>query len=67
MKKFIALALALVLCMSLFAACGSKEEAGAKIAAQKGTTSFMYADMIKNVTVVKMKLFEKYDDFNIFN
>ena len=46
MKKFIALALVLVLCLSL-AACGSKE-AGAKIAAQKGTTSFMYADKLAN-------------------
>ena len=48
MKKFIALTLALVLCLSLFAACGGSDEAGAKIAAQKGTTSFMYADKLAN-------------------
>ena len=46
MKKIIALALILVLCLSL-AACGSKET-GAKIAAQKGTTSFMYAEKLAN-------------------
>ncbi len=46
MKKIIALALALVLCLSLVA-CGAKD-AGAKIAAQKGTTSFMYAEKLAN-------------------
>ena len=56
MKKFIALALVLVLCLSL-AACGAKKEAGTKLAVQKGTTSFMYADMIKNVTVVPYDTF----------
>ena len=50
MKKLIALALALVLCVTLVA-CGEKAETGAKIAAQKGTTSFMYADALKNTTV----------------
>ena len=48
MKKIIALALALVLCVAL-AACGAKtEDTGAKIAAQKGTTSFMYAEKLAN-------------------
>ena len=47
MKKIIALALVLVLCLSL-AACGAKEATGAKIAAQKGTTSFMYAEKLAN-------------------
>ena len=56
MKKIIALALALVLCLSL-AACGAKKETGTKLAVQKGTTSFMYADMIKNVTVVPYDTF----------
>ena len=56
MKKFIALVLALVLCLSL-AACGAKKETGTKLAVQKGTTSFMYADMIKNVTVVPYDTF----------
>ena len=49
MKKLVALMLALILCLSL-AACGAKEETGAKIAVQKGTTSFMYADALKNTT-----------------
>ena len=56
MKKIIALALALVLCLSMVA-CGSKEEAGAKIAAQKGTTSFMYADVLSNVKTVSYDTF----------
>ena len=56
MKKIIALALVLVLCLSL-AACGAKKETGTKLAVQKGTTSFMYADMIKNVTVVPYDTF----------
>ena len=56
MKKIIALTLALVLCLSAFAACG-KKEAGAKIAAQKGTTSLMYAQALNNVGV------KSYDTF----
>ena len=56
MKKIIALTLVLVLCLSL-AACGAKKETGTKLAVQKGTTSFMYADMIKNVTVVPYDTF----------
>ena len=56
MKKIIALALALVLCVALVA-CGAKEETGAKIAAQKGTTSFMYADALKNTTVTTYDTF----------
>jgi len=55
MKKFIALALILVLCLSL-AACGADKNQ-TKIAVQKGTTSFMYADMIKNVNVVPYDTF----------
>ena len=56
MKKIIALTLALVMCLTLFAACG-KKEAGAKIAAQKGTTSFMYGEALKNVEM------KSYDTF----
>jgi len=56
MKKFIALTLALILCLSL-AACGAKEETGAKIAVQKGTTSFMYADALKNTTTTTYDTF----------
>ena len=56
MKKIIALALALVLCLSLVA-CGAKEATGAKIAAQKGTTSFMYANNLKNTTTTTYDTF----------
>ena len=56
MKKIIAFALILVLCLSL-AACGAKEEAGAKIAAQKGTTSFMYASVLANTKTVSYDTF----------
>ena len=56
MKKIIALALILVLCLSL-AACGAKKESGAKIAAQKGTTSFMYAEALANVQTTSYDTF----------
>lgn len=56
MKKLVALMLALILCLSL-AACGAKEETGAKIAVQKGTTSFMYADALKNTTTTTYDTF----------
>ena len=56
MKKIIALTLALVLCLSL-AACGGAKEAGAKIAAQKGTTSFMYAEKLANTKTTSYDTF----------
>ena len=56
MKKIIALALALVMALSLVA-CGAKEETGAKIAAQKGTTSFMYAEVLANTTTTSYDTF----------
>ena len=56
MKKIIALVLALVLCLSM-AACGASKKDQTKIAVQKGTTSFMYADLIKNVTIVPYDTF----------
>lgn len=56
MKKIIALALALVLCLSLVA-CGSKDATGAKIAAQKGTTSFMYAEKLANTKTTSYDTF----------
>lgn len=56
MKKLVALMLALILCLSL-AACGAKEETGAKIAVQKGTTSFMYADALKNTATTTYDTF----------
>ncbi len=55
MKKLIALALALVLCLSL-AACGAKEN-NTKVAVQKGTTSFMYAEVLKGVETVSYDTF----------
>ena len=57
MKKIIALTLAMILCLSMFAACGGQKDAGAKIAAQKGTTSLMYAQALNNVTI------KSYDTF----
>ena len=56
MKKIIALALAMILCLSMFAACG-KKDAGATIAAQKGTTSLMYAQALNNIDL------KSYDTF----
>ena len=57
MKKIIALVLAMILCLSMFAACGGQKDAGAKIAAQKGTTSLMYAQALNSVTI------KSYDTF----
>jgi len=55
MKKIIAFVLVLVLALSMVA-CGNKE-GGAKIAAQKGTTSLMYAQALNNVGI------KSYDTF----
>jgi len=55
MKKIIAIALALVLCLSL-AACGAEGNYN-KIAVQKGTTSFMYAQVLKNAETVSYDTF----------
>ena len=55
MKKWIALILTLVLCLSM-AACGA-EETYTKVAAQKGTTSFMYAEVLKGVETVSYDTF----------
>ncbi len=60
MKKFskvLAAVAAVVMMLSVFAGCGATKESGAKIAAQKGTTSLMYADVLNNVTV------NSYDTF----
>lgn len=56
MKKIITLILALVLCLSLVA-CGSAKGDFTKIAVQKGTTSFMYADVLKNTETVSYDTF----------
>ena len=55
MKKLIAIAVVLVMCLSL-AACGSKES-GAKIVAQKGTTSLMYAEKLANTKTASYDTF----------
>ena len=47
----------MMLVVTCLAGCGANNEGGAKLAVQKGTTSFMYADMIKNVTVVPYDTF----------
>ena len=56
MKKFIALALVLCLSLTLFAACSNKES-GAKVVAQKGTTSLMYAQALNNIKTVSYDTF----------
>ena len=56
MKKFIALLLALVMCMAMFA-CAAEEEAVTKVAVQKGTTSLMYAQVLKGVETVSYDTF----------
>ncbi len=55
MKKLITILLALALCLSL-AACGAKENA-TKVAVQKGTTSLMYAQVVKGVEAVTYDTF----------
>ena len=57
MKKLIALILALVLCLSLMTACGKEETNETKIAVQKGTTSLMYAQVLKGVETVSYDTF----------
>lgn len=56
MKKTIALVLACVLCLSLFAACGEKPN-NTKVAVQKGTTSLMYAQVLNGVEAVSYDTF----------
>lgn len=55
MKKIIALTLALVLCLSLVA-CGGKDNQ-TKVAVQKGTTAFMYANVLKGAKTVSYDTF----------
>ena len=55
-SRILSFVLALVMVLSMVA-CGAKEETGAKIAAQKGTTSFMYADALKNTKVTTYDTF----------
>ena len=57
MKKIIALALVLILCLSLVACSGSAETSGTKVAVQKGTTALMYAQVLKGAEVVSYDTF----------
>ena len=60
MKKIISLLLAVALlcgCAFTLASCGGKETVVSKIGAQKGTTSKMYADILKGVEVVTYDTF----------
>ena len=57
MKKIIALVLAMLLCMAMVACSAEKEAAGTKVAVQKGTTSLMYAQVLKGVDAVSYDTF----------
>lgn len=57
MKKMIALALALILCLSLVACSDAAEVSGTKIAVQKGTTALMYAQVLKGAEAVSYDTF----------
>lgn len=57
MKKIIALALALILCLSMVACSGDEETSGTKIAVQKGTTALMYAKVLKGAEAVSYDTF----------
>ena len=60
MKKIVSLVLALALlcgCAFTLASCGGKDTVVSKIGAQKGTTSKMYADILKGVEVVSYDTF----------
>ena len=60
MKKIISLLLAVALlcgCAFTLASCGGKDDVVSKIGAQKGTTSKMYADIMKGIEVVSYDTF----------
>ena len=58
MKKIIALVLALMMLTTCLVACGGNEEAaGTKVAVQKGTTSLMYAQVLKGAEAVSYDTF----------
>ena len=59
MKKLIALVLALTMCFALMTACKKDKESAkeTKIAAQKGTTALMYAQVLKGVNAVSYDTF----------
>ena len=59
MKKIIAIVLATLMLCACLTACGSKEAevTGTKVAVQKGTTSLMYAQILKGVETVSYDTF----------
>ena len=61
MKKIVSLLLAVALlcgCVAMLGSCGGNDEViVSKIGAQKGTTSKMYADILKGVEVVSYDTF----------
>ena len=58
MKKIIALVLAVMMMATCFVACGGNDETkSTKIAVQKGTTSLMYAQVLKGVEAVSYDTF----------
>ena len=59
MKKIIAMILAIMMIATCLVACGGNEAAasGTKIAVQKGTTSLMYAQLLKGVEAVSYDTF----------
>lgn len=57
MKKIIALLLVVVLCLAMAACSSESEDAGTKVAVQKGTTSLMYAQILKGVKAVSYDTF----------
>ena len=58
LKKIIALTLAILMVAACMTACGNKTEAaGTKIAVQKGTTSLMYAQVLKGTEAVSYDTF----------
>ena len=58
LKKIIALTLAILMVAACLTACGGEKEAtGTKIAVQKGTTSLMYAQVLKGTQTVSYDTF----------
>ena len=58
LKKILALTLAIIMVAACMTACGDKTEtAGTKVAVQKGTTSLMYAQVLKGVETVSYDTF----------
>jgi ABC-type amino acid transport substrate-binding protein len=60
MKKIISLVLAVALlcgCAFTLASCGGKDAVVSKVGAQKGTTSKMYADILKGIELVSYDTF----------